>query len=131
MNTKRYFLALLVTFIAVFIVDFITHGILLMDLYEKTAQLWRPQEEYLMPYMLISQLTFTAVFVCIFTRNYEAKGIGEGLRFGFYIGLLLATLNIGVYSYMPIPFALMVAWIVASLAKGLIMGAVTSLVYKK
>ena len=131
MNTKRYFLAVLATFVAIFVVDFIIHGILLTDMYMKTAQLWRSQEEYLMPYMLISHLTFTAVFVFIFTRNYEGKGIGEGLRFGFYIGLLFATMNIGMYSYMPIPFSLIAAWIVASIAKGLIAGAVTSLVYKK
>ena len=131
MNTKRYFLAVLATFVAIFVVDFIIHGILLTDMYMKTAQLWRSQEEYLMPYMLISQLTFTAVFVFIFTRNYKGKGIGEGLRFGFYIGLLFATMNIGMYSYMPIPLALVGAWIVASIVKGLIMGAITSLVYKK
>jgi hypothetical protein len=32
---------------------------------------------------------------------------------------------------MPLPPALVGAWIVASIVKGLIMGAVTSLVYKK
>ncbi len=131
MNIKRYLIAVLATFVAVFATDFIIHGVLLTDLYMKTAQLWRPQEEYLMSYMFISQLTFTAVFVFIFTRNFEGKGIGEGLRFGFYIGLLFATMNIGMYSYMPIPCSLIVAWIVASIAKGLITGAVTSLVYKK
>jgi hypothetical protein len=131
MKTKRYLLAVLSTFVALFAIDFITHGVLLMGLYEETAQLWRPQEDYRMPFMLISQLTFTAVFVCLFTRNYEGKGMGEGLRFGFYIGLLFATMNIGMYSYMPLPLALVGAWIVASIVKGLIMGAVTSLVYKK
>jgi len=131
MNTKRYLLATLATFVALFAIDFIVHGKLLTDLYQQTAQLWRPQEDYRMPFMLISQLSFTAVFVCLFTRNYEAKGTGEGLRFGFYIGLLFATMNVGMYSYMPIPLTLVGAWIIASIIKGLIMGAVTSLVYKK
>lgn len=131
MNKQRYVISVLVTFVFVFLYDFLVHGFLLKDIYVQTKELWRPEEEYKMFVMTMSQLGFSAVLAYIFTLNYEGKGIGEGIRFGLYIGMLLGVIEIGKYSYMPIPMVLMLSWVLAALLIGLGSGVVLSLVYKR
>jgi hypothetical protein len=131
MNKQRYVISALATFVFVFLYEFLVHGYLLMDLYEQTASLWRPEEEYKMPVMLMSEFSFSAVLAYIFTQNYEGKGVGEGVRFGLCIGMLLGAIEIGKYSYMPIPIILMLSWVLAALLIGLGSGIVLSLVYKR
>lgn len=131
MNKQRYVISVLVTFVFVFLYEFLVHGYLLMDLYTQTKELWRPEEEYKMPVMFMSQFGFSAILAYIFTLNYEGKGVGEGIRFGLYIGMLLGAIEIGKYSYMPIPIILMLSWVLTSLLLGLGSGVVLSLVYKR
>lgn len=131
MNKQRYVISLFVVFVFVFLYEFLVHGFLLKDIYTKTAALWRPEEEYKMLFMLMSQLGFSAVLTYIFTLHYEGKGVGEGVRFGLYIGMLLGSIEIGKYGYMPIPLVLMLSWVLASLLIGLGSGVVLSLVYKR
>lgn len=131
MNKQRYVISVLVTFVFVFLYDFLVHGFLLKDIYVQTKELWRPEEEYKMFVMIMSQLGFSAMLAYIFTLNYEGKGIGEGIRFGLYIGMLLGVIEIGKYSYMPIPMVLMLSWVLAALLIGLGSGVVLSLVYKR
>lgn len=131
MNKQRYVISVLVMFVFVFFYDFLVHGFLLNDIYAQTKELWRPEEEYNMFVMTMSQLGFSAVLAYIFTLNYEGKGIGEGIRFGLYMGMLLGVIEIGKYSYMPIPMVLMLSWVLAALLIGLGSGVVLSLVYKR
>lgn len=131
MNKQRYVISVLVTFVFVFLYDFLVHGFLLKDIYAQTKELWRPENEYKMLVMSMSQLGFAAVLAYIFTLNYEGKGIGEGIRFGLCIGMLLGVIQIGKYAYMPIPMVLMLSWVLAALLIGLGSGVILSLVYKR
>ena len=131
MNKKRYVISLFVVFVFVFLYEFLVHWFLLKDIYTQTAQLWRPEEEMNMFFMFMSQFGFSAVIAYIFTLHYEDKGIGEGIRFGLCIGLLLGSIDIATYSYMPIPMVLTLSWVLASLLKGLGSGVILSLVYKR
>ena len=131
MNKQRYLISALVVFVFMFLYEFLVHGFLLKDIYNQTAALWRPEEEYKMLVMCVSQLGYSAVVAYIFTLHYESKGIGEGIRFGLCIGMLLGVIEIGKYSYMPIPLVLMLSWVLAALLLGLGSGVVLSLVYKR
>ena len=131
MNKQKYVISVLVTFIIVALYEFLVHGQLLMGLYTQTKEIWRPQEESNMLFMFASQLSFAAVMAYIFTLHYEGKGIGEGVRFGLCIGMLLGSIEIATYCYMPIPMVLMLSWVVVSLLKGLGSGVVLSLVYRR
>ena len=130
-KNKSYVLSVAAVFALVFAYDFIVHQNILADMYERTADLWRAADDMNMLPMFVSQLLFAVVFVFIFTLNYENKGVEEGMRYGFYIGLLLAAINLGTYSYLPIPFALTVSWMLAALLKCLFCGVVTALVYRR
>jgi len=58
------------------------HVLLLQDAYKSTAALWRPEAEMqsYMGLMFLTQIIFASGFSVRFTRKYEGKGIGEGIR---------------------------------------------------
>jgi hypothetical protein len=132
MNTKRFFLSVIVVFGFVFLYEGFVHGHLLMEAYQATAGLWRPMGDHMdfMKFMMLGQLAQAFMITYIFTRHYEARGVKEGLRFGLYIGLLLASIDLAAYSYLPVEFSLVASWMGASLLKGVGAGAVLALVYK-
>ena len=131
MNRKSYIFSVAAVFALIFGVDFLAHQIVLVDLYNQTIQIWRLPAEMEIFYSIASQLLFAMVFVFIFTRNYENRGIPEGLRYGLYIGLLLASIDLGTFAYLPIPFSLTFGWMCASLIKCVVCGALTALIYRE
>jgi MFS family permease len=133
MNVKRYVMAALAAFVFLQAFEFLWHGLLLHDLYyEPTKQLWRPESEMgaFFPVAVAVGLLFAAVVAFIFTRHYENRGPGEGLRFGLYIGLLIGLVMFGFYPYLPIPLGLAVLWFVGGVIEGVGMGLVLALVYR-
>jgi hypothetical protein len=131
--TGRFWLAVILVFVALFVMDFVIHMVLLSDVYEATASLWRAEEDMnsLMPIMLIGTLVMALFFVLIFGKGYEGKGIGEGFRFGLYVGLLIGVpMGLGTYSSMPIPFSLALSWMVATLVECVVVGLLAAAVYK-
>jgi heme/copper-type cytochrome/quinol oxidase subunit 3 len=132
-NILRFLIATIAGFTFLFATDFVIHQHLLMDLYEQTKELWRPPEAMMsfFPLMLGSQLLMSAITAMIFTRNYEEKGIMEGVRFGFLLGLLFALMMSMSYVWMPIPIALAGSWGAAGLFQGLGLGIIFALTYRK
>ncbi len=133
MNTTRFALSVIAVFAFVFGFQYLVHGVALSDTYEATARLWRPMEDHTkyFHFMLMSQLALSFMITYIFVQNYEGKGVSEGLRYGLYVGLLLAALDIGKYCYMPVPASLIMSWMGASLLTGVGAGAALAAVYKK
>ena len=135
MNVKRWLLAGLAAFAAVFVVDFVVHGRLLMGLYQQTSAIWRPEAEanQKMRLMMLGQLLFGLIFAAIYIKGYEPRkaGAGQGIRYGLWIGLLLAVPAICVwYVVLPIPFALARGWALAHLAECLVAGALVGFIYQ-
>ena len=136
MNVKRWVLAGLAAFAVIFVLDGMAHGKLLMPLYAQTASVWRPHADaqQKMWLMLLGQLLFGLVFAWIYTKGYETgkPGIGQGLRYGLSIGLLLSISYVCVwYVVLPIPFALAGGWVLSMLANCLCAGAVVGLIYQQ
>jgi len=128
-NMKRFFIAGIAAFVFVFLYEFLVHGILLNDIYEQTAALWRPQAETNMGVMLLSQFLFAmavAFFYPIVGPDTDCK---KAIPFGIGLGLVLAAPQIGSYAYMPIPMALSVYWVLAALFKALGCAVIVSKVY--
>jgi ABC-type transport system involved in cytochrome c biogenesis permease subunit len=133
MNVKRYVAASVATFVFIFVFEFLWHGQLLGGLYQATQSLWRPQTEMgtYFPLIPLYQALLALVIVFLFTRHYEGKGIGEGIRFGFYIGILLGIVAASMYVFMPIPGILALGWFAGSFIVGLGSGVIASLVYRR
>lgn len=133
MNIKRFTIAAFALFVFTFAFDFLLHGLLLQETYAATASQWRPEAEMqsYMPLMFVTQLAFATVFAFIFTRNYEGKGIGEGLRYGLYLGVLFAIVEVQKICYMAIPLSLPLTWAAAVIVWGALAGIILSLLYNE
>lgn len=85
----------------------------------------------LMWVMFLTSCVFSFAFVYIFTRGYENKGIMEGVRYGFYIGILMNVVGIfNQYVVYPIPLFLAVYWFLFEMVRYVIYGMITAAVYK-
>ena len=130
-NIPRFLASGLAGFVFIFVSDFIIHGQLLADTYAQTPDLWRPEDEMIMGWMIGGQILLALITAFIFTRNFEGKGIGEGVRFGLMLGLLFAVMMSFSYAWMPISLALALSWAASGIVQGLGLGIVFSLIYKK
>ncbi len=130
MNVKRFIISVLVVFLTIFVTDYIFHSILFESLYSDTSNLWRGEDEMLMTPMVISQFGFALILSFIFMKNYENRGLEEGLRFGLYFGLLLSTIQLGKYAYLPVQFELIEGWMLVDMVQCLFSGVLLSIIYK-
>jgi hypothetical protein len=133
MNMKRFIFATIAAFIFVGGFEFLVHGVLLSETYQQTQNLWRTKEgsEQYFHFMLMSQFGFAMATTFFFTRFCNGGCLLEGARFGIYLGLVIAAIDLGSYCYMPIPLTLTFSWMTASLFKAVGTGVVLGLVYRK
>jgi hypothetical protein len=131
MNKKRLIIAGIVIFIAVQFFDFIEHGLILREAYQATMNIWRMDMNSVMWIMYVTALIFSFLFVYIFIKGYEGKGIVEGIRYGLLIGLLMTGINIFCqYVIYPIPFNLAIQWFIYDMIRFVIYGIIVSAIYK-
>ncbi len=107
------------------------HGTYLASTYDQTKTLWRalPDMQALGSQIAGFTVIFGIVLSFIFAKNYEGKGLGEGVRYGFYIGALLGLNAAAGYFYMPISFHLATLWFFGWIIEGVLIGATLSLTY--
>ncbi len=131
MNTKRFIIASIVIFIAVEILDFVEHGLILRNAYGALMGIWRTDMNSVMWIMYVTALAFSFLFVFIFIKGYEGKGIAEGIRFGLLIGFLMIGVGIfNQYVVYPIPFNLAIQWFIYDMIRFVIYGIIASAIYK-
>ncbi len=131
MNKKRLIIASIVIFIAVQIFDFIEHSLILRGAYQSTMGIWRADMNSVMWIMYVTALAFSFLFVYIFIKGYEGKGIFEGIRFGLLIGLFMTGINIfGQYVIYPIPFNLAIQWFIYGMIRFVIYGIIAAVIYR-
>ncbi len=129
MNKKLWlgFIAVLVT---TEIFNFLVNGVLLMPDWQATQNLWRPN---MMSYMWVYHVLMVVgafFFTFIFAKGYEGKGMMEGVRYGFYIGVWLSMgMAYGTYAMIAMPYGLALKWFLFGVVQYVIMGIVVALVY--
>lgn len=136
MNNKLWIYASIAVFIGFGLLEFIVNGILLQDIYQKYASVWRSESEMqsMMGLMWLGYAIFAVFFTLIYTKGYEPKkpGLEQGLRFGLYVGLAFAPLQSLIwYVVLPIPGALAFYWFLAGMVEFTAVGALAGLIYKK
>ena len=132
MTFFNFSLMVVIGFVYIFICDYAVHGVLLITEYARTPALWRDAEqaEGLYLYYLLLQLLIVATAAFIFTRHYENKGIMEGVRFGFYMGILVGLHSAIRYFIMPIDWTLAAYWFVMFIVKFIGLGIIFSFICK-
>ena len=132
---KKLWITFIVVFIVYFILDWLVNGVLLHSTYmaEEVAKIMRPEAEItsIMWIFVICDLFYTFFFTLIFSKGFENKGWMEGVRFGFYVGLMVSLpMAYGTYGTMPIPYTLALQWFLYGLVMNIVIGIVAALLYK-
>ena len=133
MNTSKYLVASIAAAIWLFIYGFVANVIVLGNYWAANTSpgLMRAEDEQIMWAIAASMLVQALALGYIFTRNFEGKGIGEGVRFGLLIAAFVAGIYLLFYAIQPWGLA---GTFVAMIADGIGYvgtGIVLSLLYKK
>ena len=132
MNTKRLILAIIAGFIVIFGTDYLIHGIWLMPDYEATKSLWRTDNDMQshFSWMLSAQFLIAATFVIVWAKGFAGRSIGTAVSIGLLMGVFQQTWAIILFVVMPMPAEIAMKWFFGGLAQAVLLGIVTSLVYK-
>jgi hypothetical protein len=135
MNTKKLLLTTLVVFVLLEITGYLIHEVILSSTYqmEEVKSAFRTEAEMNsnMWIVWVTDIIWSFFFAFFFAKGYEGKGIMEGLRFGFYIGLFWALVSsYQSYAFIPMPYFLALQWFIFGMIQSLILGVAAALVYK-
>ncbi len=132
MNIKRMIIASIAVFVAFQVMDYVIHGVILSPVYQSLAHVWRPDMMSKMWILTLSSFIMLVLFVYIFIKGYENKGIIEGVRYALIIGLFMNVIGMfSQYVMYPIPFSLSVQWFIYGMVEFIICGIIAALVYKR
>ena len=134
MNWKQFIIAVIVGFIALGVMDYIIHEVILGAAYAPLAgTVFRTREDVnsRMWAMLLGELIFVVMFVWIYTFGFKGKGIVEGVRYGLYIGLMFSIVaSLSAWAMVPITGWLALMWTIFGLIESIILGLIVGAIYK-
>jgi hypothetical protein len=129
---KRAALAVILVFACWQVMDYLFHGVLLMGMYEETAELWRPLEEMKMGLMAVISFLTSICFVLIYHLLIQPKSMKTALIFGALFGFSAGiAMGYGTYATMPIPYHLALYWFLGEMGKMIVAGIVVGWVVKE
>ncbi len=125
-NTKRFFTAVLSLLVFTYVFTMVVTPVVPGDLPWLLAGL-----PLSIP-VVFGQLIVLSVITYIYSRNVEGRGIGEGVRFGTPMGLLLGLVFMGgMLSVVPLNLVGILSTLLIMLVYGIIGGIILSVTYPK
>ena len=129
---KKMLIGFVAVFVTLEVLDMIIHGVILMSTYMAMQNVWRTDMMAKMWVLHVVKIITAFFFAVIFSKGYENKGIMEGIRYGFYVGMIVASgFALGSYASFPIPHMLAIYWFLLTLVEYVIAGVVIAQVYKQ
>ncbi len=131
---KKVWIGFIAVYVAMVVTNTIIHMWLLAGAYhsEQMMKLMRPESDGTMWIYFVTSAIVSFFFTLIFSKGYEGKGMVEGVRYGFYVGLLMATpWAYDSYASYPIPYSLVLQWFLYGTVQYIILGIVVAMVFGK
>jgi hypothetical protein len=132
--SKKFWVTFIIVFIAMAILSFLTHGVILSSAYQSDAMknIWRTDMMSKMWIFYLVYLFVSFFFVLIYSKWQKGKGIIEGIQYGVYTGFLMSVpMAYSTYAMIPLPYSVAVQWLIYGLIQYIIMGILVSLIYGK
>ena len=132
MNTKRLVLTIIVVFIVANLTGFFIHAIWLRQDYMPVAQLYRPEGQEKMIWIILAYLSFAIGSVWVYAKGVENKPwLGQGLRFGLAMWLVLTIPSFFIaYAVQPVPAILMAKQVITEGVDKILLGLITAALYR-
>ncbi len=129
--TRRIWIGFLVVFLATQIFEGLINFYVLDSIYSQWSHLWRPIAEVKFWMLPFTGMFFSFFFVYIFSKGYEGRGLAEGIRYGFYVSLMVVLPHAyGTYALMQIPYSVALQWLVYSSLEYILAGLLLAIVFK-
>ena len=131
---KKVWIGFIAVYVAMVITNMVIHMGLLTSLYHSEAvmKLMRPESDGTFWIYFVTSAIVSFFFTLIFSKGYEGKGMAEGVRYGLYVGLLMATpMAYDSYASYPIPYSLALQWFIYGIIQYIILGVVVAAVFGK
>lgn len=127
---KKVLIGFVAVFVTLEVLDAVIHSGILRSTYSSMQNVWRPDMMQKMWILHFVKLVTAFFFSLIFSKGYEGKGIMEGVRYGFYVGMIVASgFAFGSYVSFYVRYQLALEWFFLSLAEYIIAGIVILLVF--
>jgi hypothetical protein len=133
MKNKTFWLGFIAVYIVGQIVGFGIHNLVLDDMYQALANVWRPEAEMMgmMWIFFLTSAVYLFLFCYIFTKGYEGRGIMEGVRYGTLMGLFMSVpMAFDSFVVYPITLQLSIAWFITGMVYFIIAGVIFAAIYK-
>ena len=131
MNSKKFFIAFIATFVFIFIFGFLWYGKLMNDARMAVPALFRPEADFKANFLILvlGQIVIAFFFTLIFVRGFgSGGGVAGGFRYGLLLGLLVCGANLIRYAVEPLTTTILLGWCVGQViefaASGVIVGAI-------
>jgi hypothetical protein len=127
---KKILTGFVAVFVTLEVLDAIIHAGILMGTYASMQNTWRPDMMNKLWILHFVRIVTAFFFALIFSKGYESKGIVEGVRYGFYVGMIVSSgFAFGSYVSYSIHYQLALQWFFYSLVEYIIAGVVIALVF--
>ena len=132
MNKFRLVLTIVVVFIVANFTGFFIHAIWLKQDYMPIANLYRPEGQEKMAFIVLAYLAFAIGSVWAYAHGVENKPwLGQGLRFGIVLRLILSVPWFFItYAVQPIPALLLAKQIIMEAIDKIVLGLVIAALYR-
>jgi hypothetical protein len=132
MNVKRLVLTIIVVFVVAYFTGFFIHAIWLRPDYMLASNLYRPEGQEKMVFIVLAYLAFAIGSVWVYAKGVENKPwLGQGVRFGVAIFLILTVPSFFIaYAVQPIPWLLFVKQVICEGVDKIVLGIITALLYR-
>ncbi len=131
---KKVIPGFIVVYIVLSLMNFVIHNVLLKDTYMRLVEtgLMRGEEAGTMWIYFVTALVVSFFFTLIFSKGYNGSGVGEGARYGLYVGLLMATpFAYDSYASYPLPYHLALQWFLYATVQYVVLGIIVAAVFGK
>jgi hypothetical protein len=131
MKMTRLVLTMVVVFIVANFTGYFIHAIWLRNDYTAVANLYRPEGQEKMPFIVLAYLAFAIGSVWVYAHGVENKPwLGQGLRFGIAMWLIMAIPSFFIdYAVQPIPAILMAKQVTTEGVDKIFLGLITAALY--
>ena len=131
---KKVWIGFIAVYVAMAITNMVIHMGLLNSVYHSEAvmKIMRPESDGKVWIYFVTSAIVSFFFTLIFSKGYEGKGMSEGVRYGLYVGFLMAIpMAYDSYASYPLPYSLALQWFIYGMIQYIILGIVVAAVFGK
>ncbi|MGE5209421.1 MAG: hypothetical protein ACM3KL_08840 [Alphaproteobacteria bacterium] len=132
MNWKKFFLAFVAAFVALFVFDFLWYATLMHNAHREVPTLLRPEADLqtYFVWLVFGHLVMAFFFTILCARFLPTGGAGAGATLGILVGLVYAGPHLISFAVQPLTLKILGGWIAGAVIQFAVAGAVVGAIYR-